>query len=36
MRLGLRTFLWSFVPFAVLLLASFWGYPNQGDFHGPE
>src|SRR5580658_2184337 len=24
MRLALRTFLWSFVPFAVLLLASFW------------
>jgi hypothetical protein len=24
MRFGVRTFLWSFVPFALLLLGSFW------------
>lgn len=29
MRLGLRTFLWSFVPFALLLMASFWAIQTE-------
>jgi HD-GYP domain-containing protein (c-di-GMP phosphodiesterase class II) len=29
MRFGLRTFLWSFVPFALLLLGSFWAIQTK-------
>jgi HD-GYP domain-containing protein (c-di-GMP phosphodiesterase class II) len=29
MRFGIRTFLWSFVPFALLLLASFWAIQTK-------
>ncbi|HTS75550.1 MAG TPA: HD domain-containing phosphohydrolase [Bryobacteraceae bacterium] len=29
MRFGTRTFLWSFVPFALLLLASFWAIQTE-------
>ena len=29
MRFGIRTFLWSFVPFAILLLASFWAIQTK-------
>jgi putative nucleotidyltransferase with HDIG domain len=29
MRFGLRTFLWSFVPFALLLLVSFWAIQTK-------